>query len=65
MRKLKRKIANLNLFRRKQFTTIETVRLYITNIENTSNQLHGHKWVHLKCNRQGFVETQESHLNTA
>jgi len=60
MRKLKRKMVNSNLFRRKQFTTVETVRLYITNIVNSLNQLHGHKWVHLKCIRQGFVVTQET-----
>ncbi|CAI6372835.1 unnamed protein product [Macrosiphum euphorbiae] len=53
-------MANLNLFRRKQFTPIETVRLYIKNIVNTSNQLHWYKWVHLKCIRQGFTVTQET-----
>ncbi|CAI6356893.1 unnamed protein product [Macrosiphum euphorbiae] len=53
-------MANLNLFRRKQFTPIETVRLYIKNIVNTSNQLNGYKWVHLKCIRQVFTVTQET-----
>lgn len=59
-RTLKRIMHRLNLFRRKHFSPIMDVADYIFELLNTSSQLHGYRWIHLKCLQRGFVVTQRT-----
>lgn len=57
-RTLKRKLRNLNLYRRKYFSNIIEVCGFIEDTLQTHGQLHGYKWMHLKCLQNNIVTTQ-------
>lgn len=60
LRSLKRKLNLLSLTRRKNFTPLANVREFLSFQVQHSPQLHGYKWMHLKCIQSGFVVTQET-----
>ena len=51
---LKRRFKNLKLFRRKHYSDLLDVALYIINEHESSGKLHGYRWMHLKCIQAGF-----------
>lgn len=57
---LKRKLKMLNLTRRKNFSKLEDVVNFIDQQLQSSSQLHGYRWMHLKCIQNGFVVTQKT-----
>jgi hypothetical protein len=57
-RTLKRILHKLGLFRRKNFSNIIDVATYILELLDTSSQLHGYRWIHLKCVQRGYTVTQ-------
>lgn len=50
---LKRKLKQLKLFRRKRYSDLLDVALYIMTELTTSGKLHGYRWMHLKCIQAG------------
>lgn len=58
-RTLKRLLRRLKLFRRKDYSKIEDVAKFLENELNKSGQLHGYKWMHLRCLHNNLVVTQE------
>ncbi|KAJ8914125.1 hypothetical protein NQ315_016201 [Exocentrus adspersus] len=56
-RTLKRHLYRLGLVRRK-FSCLEHVYAFIISQITTSAQLHGYRWMHLKCIQQGLVVSQ-------
>ena len=58
-RHLKRILARQGLYRRKYKSDVVDVALFIQKQLNESGQMHGYKWLHLKCLHQGLVVTQE------
>lgn len=58
-RKLKRILQRLRLYRRRNFTDVFTVARFIEENVRNHNQLHGYRWMHLKCLRNNMVVTQE------
>ena len=59
-RTLKRILKKLNLFRRKNYSDVLDVALYLVGELENSGQLHGYKFMHLKCIQNGYVVTQET-----
>lgn len=59
-RHLKRVLKNLRLWRRKKYSSIDEVLCYIHEQLQCSSQLHGYRWMHLKCIQHGFVVTRET-----
>ncbi|KAJ8297592.1 hypothetical protein KUTeg_024123 [Tegillarca granosa] len=59
LRQLKRKLALMRLFRRKYYSDIEDVAMFIQRQQETSGQLHGYRWMHLKCIRNGLTVQKE------
>lgn len=59
VRHLRRILQRLNLYRKKNFTDILTVARFIENNVKTHNQLHGYRWMHLKCLQNNLTVTQE------
>nr|XP_022287723.1 uncharacterized protein LOC111100295 [Crassostrea virginica] len=60
MRSLRRHMANMRLYRRKNYSDIFEVAVFIMEQVEKSGQLHGYKLLHLKCIQNGFVVSQES-----
>ncbi|KAB0795190.1 hypothetical protein PPYR_12029 [Photinus pyralis] len=58
-RHLRRKLHQLKLYRRKYYTNVDEVIAYITENVRNHGQLHGYRWMHLKCIQNGFVVSQE------
>ncbi|CAG9812660.1 unnamed protein product [Phaedon cochleariae] len=56
-RTLKRMLSHARLFRRKNYTKIEDVN-FIEGESSKSGQLHGYKWMHLRCLQNNLVVTQ-------
>ncbi|CAG9820121.1 unnamed protein product [Phaedon cochleariae] len=56
---LKRKLHKLGLFRRKNFTDILEIQQFIIKNTKTHGQLHGYRWMHLKCLQNNLVVTQD------
>lgn len=63
LRSLKRRLQKLRLFRKKQYTSINTLQQFIQNELNGSGYLHGYKWMHLRCLQSGFTVKQETIRN--
>jgi len=63
LRTLKRKLKQLGLYKRINYTPMNIVREYLENCILGSNQLHGYKWMHQKCIGVGFVVKQETVRN--
>lgn len=59
-RNLRRKLQQLNLYRRKNYSDILTVVKFLEEAKKTHNQLHGYKWMHLKCLQSNLTVTQEN-----
>lgn len=57
-RTLKRKLSRLGLYRRKCYSPINDVVRFIENELKTSGQLHGYRWMHLRCLQNNLVVTQ-------
>lgn len=58
-RTLKRKLRSLNLDRRKHFSNIMDIYTFFKNALQSHGELHGYRWMHLKCLQNGMVVTQE------
>ena len=62
-RQLQRVLKRMDLYRRKNMSDLVHVALYIvhcTDQLSKSGQLHGYRWMHLKCLHHGFTVTQET-----
>ena len=57
---LKRTLKRIGLYRRKHKTDLLQVALFIQEEVEKSGQLHGYKFIHLKCIHKGYVVTQET-----
>lgn len=53
-RNLKRILQNLQLYRRKQYSNLQEVYTFIREHIDKSGQLHGYRWMHLKCIQKGL-----------
>lgn len=58
-RSLKRILRKKKLYRRKYFSNLEHVANFIEDQIMTSGQLHGYRWMHLKCIQHGLIVTQD------
>ncbi|KAB0804068.1 hypothetical protein PPYR_01038 [Photinus pyralis] len=58
-RHLRRLLRKLNLFRRQNYSDITDVANFIENSVHQHSQLHGYRWMYLKCLQANFVVTQE------
>ncbi|KAJ8024871.1 hypothetical protein HOLleu_34905 [Holothuria leucospilota] len=58
-RHLKRILRQLGLFRRNRFVNIEEILLFIHNELQGSAQLHGYRWMHLRCIQNGYSVSRE------
>lgn len=58
-RTLKRILSKFNLYRRKDYSSLEDVTKFIEDKLNTSGQLHGYRWMHLRCLQNNLVVTQQ------
>lgn len=59
-RTLRRKLRELSLFRRKHFSDVFTAARFIEENVTSHGQLHGYRWMHLKCLQNNLVVTQET-----
>lgn len=59
-RTLKRLLHKLQLHRRKNCTEFGYVLSFIKDQLDKSGQLHGYRWMHLKCIQHGLVVTQDA-----
>lgn len=59
-RTLKRLLNKQNLFRRKNYANLNTVASFIQEQLTKSGQLHGYRWMHLKCIQHGLIVTRDS-----
>lgn len=58
--KLKRKLRSLNLFRRKNFSEIETVAEFIEEELKTSSKDNGYKMMHKALIRNGYIVKRDT-----
>ena len=58
-RHLKRILNGFGLYRKKYFTDVNEVTLYIQGCLNISSSLHGYRWFHQKAIQDGYVVSQE------
>lgn len=58
-RSLKRILANLNLYRRKKYSSLVEIVKFIEGELSKSGQLHGYRWMHLRCLQNNLVVTQD------
>ena len=59
-RHLRRLLRIMGLYRRKELSDILDVAVYVDQELSKSGQLHGYRWMHLKCIQNGFVVNQET-----
>lgn len=50
----------MKLYRRKKYTQLEKLLEFLTDEIDKYGQLHGYKWMHLKCIQNGLSVTQET-----
>lgn len=60
IRTLRRKLKALNLFRRKNYSSVEDVVNYVEQQMVKSSSLHGYRWFWLKMITKGFTVKQET-----
>lgn len=60
LRQLRRLLRQLGLFRRRCFSCIPCLVRFLETQLSESAQLHGYRWMHLKCLQNGFVVTQKT-----
>lgn len=58
-RTVKRHLQRMNLFRKKQFSDVDTVLDFIVEQLTQAGQMCGYKMMHLKCIRHGLTVTRE------
>lgn len=58
-RSLKRMLRRRGLYRRKYFTNLEVIVSFLQREVQRSSQLHGYRWMHLRCLQHGFTVTQD------
>ena len=58
-RHLRRLLWIMGLHRRKELSDID-VTVYVDHKLSKSGQLHGYRWMHLKCIQNAFVVNQET-----
>ena len=59
-RHLRRILSGMKLYRRKHYTDLLNIALFIENELSKSGQLHGYRWMHLKCLQNKMVVTRET-----
>lgn len=59
-RHLRRILRKLRLYRRKHYTDILEVALFIEDQLSNAGQLHGYRWMHMKCLQRGLVISRET-----
>ena len=59
-RHLRRLLRIMGLYRRKELSDILDVAVYVDQELSMSRQLHGYRWMHLKCIQNGFVVNQDT-----
>ena len=59
-RTLQRWLKKRNLYRRKGKSDLSDIALCIMEELGNSGQLHGYRWMHLKCLHEGFVVTEDT-----
>lgn len=59
-RHLKRVLKHLQLWRRKRYSNVDDVLSFIEEQLQCSSQLHGYRWMHLKCLQHGLVVSRET-----
>lgn len=60
LRQLRRVLRQLGLFRKKHFSGVPSLNRFLEAQLAESGQLHGYRWMHLKCLQNGFVVTQKT-----
>ena len=60
VRSLRNYLENKRLYRRKNYSIILDVALFIIEQVEKSSQLHGYKLLHLTCIQHGFVVNREN-----
>jgi hypothetical protein len=58
-RHLRRLLKDLNLYRRKNYTSIEDTVLFINQQIQESGKLHGYRWMHERCKINGIKARQQ------
>lgn len=56
---LKRRLAKLKLYRRKNKTSLEDLMPFFQNQLKRSGQMHEYRWFHLKCLQKNFIVPQQ------
>lgn len=59
-RTLKRILRKHSLYRRKNYTNLNNIVAFIDEQVRRSGQLHGYRWMHLKCLHEGFIVKRET-----
>ncbi|XP_061193724.1 uncharacterized protein LOC133201956 [Saccostrea echinata] len=57
---LRRKLKQCRLFRRKYYSDILEVALFIISELESSGRQHGYRWMHLKCLQSGYNVTRDT-----
>ncbi|XP_071956877.1 uncharacterized protein [Antedon mediterranea] len=60
VRTLKRRLKEMSLFRRKYHSDILDVAMFIEDQINASGQLHGYRWMHMRCKQNGLNVDKET-----
>ena len=60
VRHIKRVLNSAGFFRRKNYSDLHCVVDFIENESTMSGQLHGYRWMHLKCLMNGLCVTRET-----
>lgn len=60
LRTLKRILKRRKLYRKKHFTNYDVIIEFLREQIECSGQLHGYRWMHLRCIRNGFTVTKET-----
>ena len=60
IRQLKRLLSKYGLWRKKNFTDLSAIVDFIESQLRTSGQMHGYRWLHIKCLMYGFTVTRET-----
>lgn len=58
-RHIKRKLRNFGFSRRNEWTNIDRVISFVQSEICSSGQLHGYRWMHSKCLRNGIIAKKE------
>ena len=59
-RTVRRRLSLMKLFGRKNFTHDFEIASFLRHQMQSSGQMNGYKWLHLKCIQRGYTVTQET-----